>query len=64
MPAAVPTDVTADDLGTPGPGRDHAACVTLAFQAERPLDAPVRFSLAGIDGVWFSRGRDAPRSLK
>ena len=65
MPApaepAAQNDVTADDLGAQQPGRDPAACVTLAFQAERPLDAPVRFSLAGVDSVWFARGRGAPR---
>ena len=60
MPA--PLDVTADDLGTQEAGRDHAASVTLAFQAERPLDAPVRFSLAGVDGVWFARGGDTARA--
>ncbi len=61
MPALT-NDVTADNLGTQDPGLDNAACVTLAFQAERPLDTPVRFPLAGVDGVWFARGKGAPRA--
>ena len=55
-------EVTADNLGTQQPGRDQLACVTLAFQAERPLEAPVRFSLLGVDAVWFARGRGEPRA--
>ena len=63
MPApASQNDVTADDLGTLDPGKDHAACVTLAFQADRPHDPPLRFSLAGVDSVWFARGRGQPRA--
>ena len=56
------SDVTADDPGTQLPGRDHSACISLAFQADRPFEAPQRFSLEGIDAVWFSRGRGAARS--
>jgi transcriptional regulator of acetoin/glycerol metabolism len=59
-----PSDVTADDPGGALPGRRHPACVTLAFQSERPLDAPLRISLAGIDTVRFSRGPGPARAEK
>src|SRR5215510_6999347 len=57
-----PSEVTADDPGGALPGRRHPAWVTLAFQSERPLDAPLRFSLAGVDAVWFSRGPGPARA--
>jgi transcriptional regulator of acetoin/glycerol metabolism len=59
---SAPLDVTADDLGTQAEGLDRAASITLAFQAERPLDAPLRFPLPGIDAVLFSRGGDTVRA--
>ncbi len=55
------TDVTADDLGAGLPGKKRASFVTLAFQPERPLDPPLRFSLKGVDAVWFSRGKEFAR---
>lgn len=51
------TDITADDPRGSQPGRRHPACVVLAFQPERPLAPPLRFSLAGVDAAWFSRGK-------
>jgi len=62
VPEPGPSDVTADDPRASLPGRRHAACVTLAFQSERPLDEPLRFSLAGVDTVRFSRGRSPARA--
>jgi transcriptional regulator of acetoin/glycerol metabolism len=52
-------DVTQDDPGTMLPGRNHSARVTLAFQAERPLDGGLLLPLTGVDAAWFSRGRGA-----
>ena len=63
MPADTPTsDVTADDPGTASPRLRRAASVALAFQADRPLDAPMQVSLLGVDSVWFSRGRGPVRA--
>jgi transcriptional regulator of acetoin/glycerol metabolism len=63
MPASADSseqlDVTQDDPGTRLPGRNHSACVALAFQAERPLDGGLLLPLAGVDAAWFSRGRGA-----
>ncbi len=44
------SDVTADDLGAGLPGQKHAAL------------PPLRFSLKGVDSVWFSRGRGPARA--
>ena len=56
------SDVTADDPRGARPGRKLPASLTLAFQPERPLAPPQRFSLAGVDAAWFSRGKGEPRA--
>ena len=63
MPADPPSsDVTADDLGHVPSGLSGGASVALAFQADRPLEAPFQVSLLGVDSVWFSRGRGPVRA--
>jgi transcriptional regulator of acetoin/glycerol metabolism len=63
MPADPPTsDVTAEDHGAAPPGLRRAASVALAFQADRPLDAPMQISLASVDSVSFSRGSGPARA--
>jgi DNA-binding NtrC family response regulator len=56
------TDVTADESSTRLPGRPDSARVTVALQSERPHDAPLCFSLQGVQAVWFSRGRGPARA--
>ena len=63
IPADAPTsDVTADESGLAPAGLRKAPGLSLAFQADRPLDAPLQLSLLGVDAVWFSRGRGPLRA--
>jgi sigma-54 dependent transcriptional regulator, acetoin dehydrogenase operon transcriptional activator AcoR len=55
-PSSPPSDVTADEPGPLLPDRDHAACLTLAFQAEAPLASPLCALLSDVDAVWMGRG--------
>jgi transcriptional regulator of acetoin/glycerol metabolism len=59
MQAPPHSEVTEDDFGSGLPGRSAAAFVTLAFQAERPLEPPLRLPLSHVDSAWFGRGRGA-----
>jgi DNA-binding NtrC family response regulator len=56
------TDVTADESQARLPGRADSARVTVSLQAERPHDAPLCFSLQGVQAVWFSRTRGPARA--
>ena len=56
-PAAQERDSTADEsTGDSRPGAE--ASLTLAFQAERPLQAPSCHSLSGASELWIGRARD------
>ncbi len=55
-PSSPPSDVTADEPGPLLLDRDHAACLTLALQAEAPLARPLWALLSGVDAVWLGRG--------
>ncbi|HET7787302.1 MAG TPA: FHA domain-containing protein, partial [Myxococcales bacterium] len=55
-PSSPPSDVTADEPGPLLVDRDHAACLTLAFQAEAPVALPLWTLLAEVDAVWLGRG--------
>ncbi len=56
------SEVTAEDLGAGLPGKDETAWLTLALQAERPLDPPLQVALRGIDAVFFARGHGPARA--
>ena len=56
------SDVTEDDLGPSRTGEGRSACLTLSFQSDEPLAAPVRFPLEGVDEVLFSRGKAGARA--
>ena len=55
-PSSPPSDVTADEPGPLLLDRNHAACLTLALQAEAPLARPLWALLSGVDAVWLGRG--------
>jgi transcriptional regulator of acetoin/glycerol metabolism len=56
-PSSPTSDVTADEPGPLLLDRDHAACLTLALQAEAPVASPLWALLSDVDAVWLGRGR-------
>ncbi|HEY6909242.1 MAG TPA: sigma 54-interacting transcriptional regulator [Myxococcales bacterium] len=63
-PSSPPSDVTADEPGPLLPDRDHAACLTLALQAEAPVAPPLWALLSDVDAVWVGRGRSAASAAR
>jgi len=63
-PFSPASDVTADEPGPLLLDRDHAACLTLAFQAEAPVALPLWALLAEVDAVWLGRGRGPASAVR